>query len=174
MPDFESILGEAPARMTLVSLADGGRVEAMFNPENLEEALTATYAKQKVLGLSHTPKQFSNTEDLTETYQLVISANDGGPTEQSYLLEVRRRLMSWCYPRNATSLVGGAGPSRVLFVWPGFMSLTCVVTSLRFKYPKMSKAGPPLIMTVDVTMEEIRDTLLLSDDVFNLGTERTA
>ncbi len=173
MPDFNAILDEAPAKMALVNLANNERMEAMFNPDKLEESLSVSYAKQKVLGLSHTRKQFSNTDDLVETFQLVWTANGGSRAEQASLLEVRRILMSYCYPRLAASLVEGGGPPRILFVWPGWMSLTCVITSLKFSYPKMSKAGPPTIMVVDVIAEEIRDTLLLSEDVVDLGTERT-
>lgn len=172
MPDFESILNEAPAKMALVNLSTGERLEAQFNPERLEEALAATYAKQKVPGLSHTVKQFTNTEDLVETFQLVFSANGKAQGARRALLEARAFLMSLCYPRLVTSLVEGGGAPRALFVWPNFISISAVVTSLRFRYEKMSKEGPPVIMVVDVTLEEIRDSLLVSEDVRDNGTER--
>lgn len=173
MGDFADILEEDAARMALVNLATGDRWEALYNPEKLEETLGAAYVNQKVPGLSHPTKQFSNTESLVEKFQMVWSANGKGPKAQEELLTFRRWMMSLCYPRRASSLVEGGGPPRVLFVWPGFMSLTCVITALSFSYPKMSKAGPPVIMAIDVTAEEIRDTLLLMEDVIDVGTERT-
>lgn len=172
MPDFESILEEAPAKMALVNLSTGERLEAQFNPERLEETLAASYARQKVPGLSHTVKQFINTEDLIETFQLVFSANGLGTAAQASLLDARRFLMALCYPRLATSLVEGGGAPRALFVWPNFISISAVVTQLRFRYERMSKAGPPTIMVVDCTLEEIRDSLLVSEDVRDNGTER--
>ncbi len=171
--DFNATLEEDAARMALVNLATGDRWEALYNPEKLEESLGAAYTRQKVPGFSHSTKQFSNTEDLVEKFQLMWSANGKGPTAQAELLTFRRWMMSLVYPRRAASLVEGAGPPRVLFVWPGFMSLTCVITQLNFSYTKMSRNGPPLIMAIDVTAEEIRDTLLLMEDVINVGTERT-
>lgn len=172
MADLTTSLDFVPAKMALVNLGTGERLDAQFNPENLEEALGAVYSKQKVPGLSHTVKQFSHTDDLVETFQLYFTANGRGEAARTALLNARRYLMSLCYPRLATSLGDLSGAPRVLFVWPGFISLSCVITSLKFKYPRMGSDGPPTIMQVDVTMEEIRDTLLVSEDVRDNGTDR--
>ncbi len=172
MGDLQDTLEEDAARMSLVNLATGDRWDAYYNPDKLEEKLGAAYSRLKVPGNSHSNKQFTGTDDLVETFTLVWSANGKGQDAHQELLTFRRWMMSLVYPRRAASLVEGSGAPRILFVWPGFMSLTCVVTGLSFSYPKMSRAGPPSIMAIDVTAEEIRDTLLLMEDVIDFGTER--
>jgi hypothetical protein len=57
-------------------------------------------------------------------------------------------------------------------VWPSIVALTCVVTSLSFKYGRFSLAGTPIQFTAKLGLEELRDVRLLSEDVLASGTQR--
>jgi hypothetical protein len=166
------VAGQVPARMSIANVSTGDSVEAQFNPTELEEALEVNWARQTVPGLSHQPLQFVNTGNVKFTLELAFEAQD--PTaDLDQILHARRFLQSLCYPRRgATSVIGG-GPPRVLFVWPSFVSLTCVITTLTFKYSRFNLAGTPIQFTAKLGLEEIRDVRLLSEDVLASGTQRS-
>jgi len=69
--------------------------------------------------------------------------------------------------------VVGGGPPRALFVWPGVISLTCVLTALSFKYDRFNLEGTPVQFTAKVTLEETRDVRLLSEEVLADGSQRS-
>jgi hypothetical protein len=166
------VAARKPARMSIANIASGESVDAQFNPTDFEEALEVNWARQTVPGLSHQPLQFVNTGNAKFTLELNFEAQD--PTtdlEQIHL--ARRFLQSLCYPRRGAEDVIGGGPPRALFVWPGVISLTCVLTALSFKYGRFNLDGMPVQFTAKVTLEEIRDVRLLSEDVLADGTQRS-
>jgi hypothetical protein len=166
------VAGQLPARMSIANVATGDSVEAQFNPTELEEALEVTWARLTVPGLSHQPLQYTNTGNVKFTFELNFEAQD--PTaDLDQLLATRRFLQSLCYPRRGAANVASGGPPRALFVWPTLVSLTCVVTSLNFKYRRFNLAGTPVQFTVKVGLEEIRDVRLVSEDVLASGTQRS-
>jgi hypothetical protein len=59
-------------------------------------------------------------------------------------------------------------------VWPTIAILTCVITALAFKYRRFNVAGTPVQFTVKVSLEEIRDVRLVSEDVLASGTQRSS
>ena len=61
----------------------------------------------------------------------------------------------------------------MLFIWPRFISLTCVITALSFKYSRFRLDGTPVQFTAKVAFEEIRDVRLYSEDVLRDGTQRS-
>lgn len=166
------VAGQKPARMSIANVATGESVEAQFNPTDFEEALEVNWARQTVPGLSHQPLQFVNTGNVRFTLELNFEAQDPNSNlEQMHF--ARRFLQSLCYPRRGAEDVVGGGPPRALFVWPTVISLTCVVTALSFKYGRFNLEGTPVQFMAKVTLEEIRDVRLLSEDVLADGTQRS-
>jgi hypothetical protein len=53
------------------------------------------------------------------------------------------------------------------------IALTCVLTGLSFKYGRFALDGTPIQFSARVTIEEIRDVRLLSEDVLADGTRRS-
>jgi hypothetical protein len=158
--------------MSIANVATGDSVEAQFNPTEFEEALEVNWARQTVPGLSHQPLQFVNTGNAKFTLELNFEALDP-TTDLEQIHFARRFLQSLCYPRRGAEDVAGGGPPRALFVWPNVVSLTCVVTGLSFKYSRFNLDGTPVQFTTKVTLEEVRDVRLLSEDVLADGTRRS-
>jgi hypothetical protein len=166
------VAAQTPARMSIANVSSGESIEAQFNPTELEEALEVNWARLTVPGLSHQPLQFVNTGNLKFTLELLFEAHNPA-TDVDRNLRARRFLQSLCYPRRGAADVVGGGPPRVLFVWPTFVSLTCVIASLSFKYSRFNLAGTPIHFTAKLALEEIRDVRLLSEDVLANGTQRS-
>lgn len=165
------VAAQAPARMSIADVSSGESIEAQFNPTEFEEAVEVNWARQTVPGLSHQPMQFVNTGNVKFTLELQFEAQD--PSDIDQILRARRFLQSLCYPRRGAADVVGGGPPRALFVWPTFVSLTCVIASLSFKYSRFNLAGTPVHFTAKVALEEIRDVRLLSEEVLANGTQRS-
>jgi hypothetical protein len=113
-----------------------------------------------------------NTGNAKFALELHFEAQDPA-TNLDQIHFARRFLQSLCYPRRGAEDVAGGGPPRALFVWPGVISLTCVLTALAFKYLRFNVAGAPVEFSAKVTLEEIRDVRLLSEDVLADGTRRS-
>ena len=71
--------------------------------------------------------------DLEQVF-LELTGEPDPTTDLETIHRARRFLQSLCYPRRGAEDVVGGGPPRALFVWPGVISLTCVLTALSFKY----------------------------------------
>ena len=166
------VASERPARMSIANVATGESVEAQFNPSEFEEALEVNWTRQTVPGLSHQPLQFVNTGNVKFTLELNFEVQDPS-TDLDTIHQGRRFLQSLCYPRRGAEDVVGGGPPRALFVWPNVISLSCVVTALSFKYGRFNLEGTPVQFTAKVTLEEIRDVRLLSEDVLADGSQRS-
>ncbi len=167
-PGRVGIFGQAkrkPERMTIVNTDDprGSRIEAQFNPTQFTEALKVNYSRQQVSGLSHQLLQYEGTSNDAIAFELFFDAD--GVDRLKRNLFARKFLQSVCYPRRLAQLVTGGGPPRLMFIWPGFIGLTCVLTSLTFTYERFAPSGHPLDFRAAVSLEEIRDFRLLSDDV---------
>lgn len=160
-----------PATMLLVNLANNQTLQPQFNPTEFEEKLGATWAKLAVPGLSHQVKQFSNTIDVTYDFELFYRVSDGGPDELKRVLQARLFLYAACHPRASATTINGAGPPRLLFVWPELISLSCVITALSFKYTMFNRNGNPIAYTAKVTLEEIRDVMITMEEVLAEGTQ---
>jgi len=166
------VASQRPARMSIANTSTGDVVDAQFNPAEFEEALEVNWARQTVPGLSHQPLQFVNTGNVKFTLELHFEVHDpSADIDQIHF--ARRFLQSLCYPRRGAEDVIGGGPPRALFIWPNVASLTCVVTGLSFKYGRFNLEGTPIQFTAKVTLEEIRDVRLLSEDVLAGGSQRS-
>lgn len=175
-----------PRRVSLTNLSTGEGWIAMFNPTGFEEQVQVNWNRRQVLGLSHEPLQYGNTGNWTFSLDLYmrgtksVTANpftestikDKAPKGLDDIMAIRKFLMSLAYPVSGTT-IGEGGPPRVLVVWPHIMSITCVVTSVKFANQRFNVEGYPVEYVASVGFEEIRDTRISSSDIRQLGTERS-
>lgn len=185
---------QSPARMSFTNLDNARSLEAQFNPETLDEILDVDWAELEVQGMSHRPQQYSGTGNHEFTFTLQFNCIDSGGgdmvtndpsllnqvrpttgTTQNRLADIqlaRNYLLSMAYgPRGRQDIVGSS-PSRFLFVWPGLVSLTCVLHKLKIKHLQFNLQGQSMRFDADITIKEIRDVRLFGEDVFFDGTFR--
>lgn len=167
----QSVASRAPS-MLLVNLSNNVTLEPQFNPTEFEEKLGSVWSRQAIPGLSHQVKQFGNTVDVTYDFELFYRVSDGGDAELQRVKTARLFLYAACHPRAAATAIPSAGPPRLLFVWPGLITLSCVVTALAFKYTRFNSNGDPVAYTAKVTLEEIRDVMVSMEDILVKGTQR--
>lgn len=174
---------EAP-KVRFINTENGEEVVAQYNPQDLDESIDVNYAKLPVLGMSHQVMQYQYTDNYKTNISLFwhsmhgdLRPANGKQPDGPYNIvashrEARNTLMSWCYPKiDAANILGGA-PPRLLFVWPGQISFTCVITALKFKTVRWDVLGNPVQWSADVAIEEIRDTRLSQSEVRQFGTIR--
>ena len=167
---FEAVT-TAPQRMTITSLSDPRAVMTpQFNPTEFTEAISVNYSRTTVPGLSHEQLQYVATTNDKFSLDLFYDADTQERADRNMV--DRKFLISLCYPRRPVGDLLIGGPPRLLFLWPGFISLTCVLTQLSFQYQRFAPSGIPIEFTASVTLEEIRDLRLIQDDVLENGTVR--
>ena len=167
-----------PARMYIQSLdRPEDRVDAQFNPETLRETVSAHWNQWEIPGLSHQPLQYGFTTNDKFEFELVFDAGKGPhPISASAVddnLLCRDQLLSWQYLRRQDDLGNIGDTQRLLFVWPNFISITCVLTSASFTYEMFNSIGQPTAFRVQLQVEEIRDAILYAEDVQILGSQRS-
>ncbi len=155
-----------PPRMTITRLDDPTIVlEAQYNPEEVKEKVGASWSKQVVPGLSHQVKQFTNTENRRISFTMVFQAIPLGLDGTSRIRQVRRFFLSSVRPRRNVGSIASAGAPRLLFVWPEYMSLTATLESANMNTKRYNAGGPPIELSVEVELEEIRDTAIFADEI---------
>lgn len=161
-----------PRRMYLTDLRTAETFEAQFNPTELEESIDVAYSELGVPGLPHAPLQYSGTSNKKFEFELFVSTH--GALERGLGEDFRRFLESLCYPAAVADTVLTGAPPRVLFVWPRLVSLTCVIRTLKFRHQRFAIDGGTTRYVASVSVSEIRDARLTSDDVRRVGTIRSA
>lgn len=162
---------EKAPQMILVNMITGEARSAQFNPEELAEELGTNYASLTVPGLSHTRKHFINTEDVKFDFELWYHAVGGTEADLKAIHEDRKHIYALAHPWRADGISRG-GPPRSLFIWPTFISLTCIVRKVIFRYTQFNKFGTPIAWRAKLALEEVRDEFVSMEDVRNLGTFR--
>lgn len=168
----ESAFESTPEMMSIVNLDTLTELVAQYNPEEITERIGANYSRHAVQGHSHQIKQFSHTEDLSVTFTMAWSGH-AGPAFYEYIHFARRFLHSVHYPKRSAGLIAHAGPPRLLFVWPELFTLTAVMTGCTIHHQAFQQKGGTVRYTAAITLEEIRDAFISSEDVLEYGTERT-
>lgn len=175
--------------MTLANLETGDAITAQFNPDELEEELGVNFERLEILGLSHKPLQYKNTDNHALSFdlgfdgvsaRLVDVSREGAGfgaggafgNAAASIDFARSFMLHLCYPRKGAQDVAGGGPPRVFMFWPNFISLTCRITKLKFKHRRWARSMAPVLFTATVTIEEARDVRLFSEDVLEKGTQR--
>lgn len=170
---MENVVGIRHAKMSLVNLATGEELEAMFNPEDFEETLGPKWIKQSSPGASFERMHYGGSENNSYNLDLYFDAHNEERGGMERILEARKFLQAACVSRRSNSITHNAPPT-LLFVWPTMIALQCVVSGkMKFKYRKFNRAGAPTIYVVSVPLEEIRDVRLYSEDILLTGTIRT-
>ena len=135
------------------------------------------YSRLQVPGLSHEILQFSSTGNVTLPVELYLDkyfARAVSAEEDPDTLAFKRFLQALTVPAGGASDVASGGPPRALLVWPGLVSLTCVVTGLEFRYEQFGARGEVLVYRAQITFEEIRDVRITSEEMRVQGSLRGA
>lgn len=169
-----------PNRMTLTNLFNQSFMTAQFNPKELKDKVAANYEDVQLMGMSHEVGQYKGTTAQEFTFELGFDAHSmrgsdlGGPiasqaTEASIgggrPKHCERMLRSLLYPPRGAQDVGGGAPPRVLFSWPGFISVVATVRTLEITYKRFTSKGPPTWFVAAVTLKEARDARITMEDV---------
>jgi len=156
-----------PPRCTLVNLSTGEEKACLFNPEALAERVQMNFARGEVFGMSHQPQQYTSTTNRglpgLQFYLDKIYAREIEPDAD--IMDFRHFLMAFSAPPAAAADVAHNAPPRLLFVWPGVLSVQTVVLSLEFRYTDFGTDGSVLRYTAAVELEEARDTRQTSEDL---------
>lgn len=168
-----SALQRKASKMYLTDLKTLETLTAQYNPDAFEEIIHVMWARLQPPGLSHARLQYDHTDNHRVVYELIYDALDGGNVDGN--LDARNFLQSLCYSKRGAQTVADGEATRLLFVWPGMLSLTCVIDGeMKFKHTRFGVDGRTTFFTVTMQLSEIRDTQLFSEDVRQNGTQRSA
>lgn len=157
---FDVIIGNLQTRQYVI---------AQYTPLKVQEELSVEFERLKVLGLSHQPLQYSQTNNHKVTLSFDFN---GDPKQGQTAADQRRFLLSNCYPSRSARNVKSGGPSGVVVDWPELFSLVCVQLSVKMDHELFKKTGGSRKFTAQVVFEELRDLRLYAEDVARLGTVR--
>lgn len=154
--------------MSLQRLDDPSlKLTAQYNPTEITQAYGANYARLAVPGLSHQVKHFANTNDVTMKFGLDFVVDDGGESAADALIAARLFFATSVRPKARVGNVASSGAPRLYLFWPNFFSMTCVLTNADLKFTQFNRSARPTRMRADVTVEEIRDAVILADQFFD-------
>lgn len=176
---------ERPERMTLANIETGDLITAQFNPDEVKEELAVNYEKLEILGQSFKPLQYKSTENFQLTYELGfdgvsnrdISATNlepsaGDTVGPAAIMGARSFLYHLCYPRKGAQDVIGGGPPRAYMYWPNLYAFSCRITKVTITHRRWARSMTPVLFTAQVTIEQISDARIYSEDVLVKGTLR--
>ncbi|WP_426747435.1 peptidoglycan-binding protein [Myxococcus faecalis] len=156
-----------PPRCLLVNVLTGEAMECLFNPTQLTEKLQVNWNRLAVPGLSHQVLQFQGTSNRqlagVEFYLDAFFATQQG--DASNIMAFRAFLRALTVPPAGTEGVLATAPPRVLVLWPGLLTVECVVASVEFQYRQLAVDGRVLVYTATVTFEEVLDTRVTSEQL---------
>ncbi|NOJ79801.1 CIS tube protein [Myxococcus xanthus] len=161
-----SSLARSP-RCILVNVLTGEAMECLFNPTQLVEKVQVNWNRLAVPGLSHQVLQFQGTSNRqlagVEFYLDAFFATQQADT--SNVMAFRAFLRALTVPPAGTEGVLATAPPRVLVLWPGVITVECVVASVEFQYRQLAVDGRVLVYTATVTFEEVLDTRVTSEQL---------
>jgi len=154
-----------PPRCFLVNVITAESMDCLFNPTQLAEKVQVNWNRLQVPGLSHQVLQFQGTGNRqlssVEFYlDKVFAAEQPGDTD---VMEFRRFLRSLTVPPEGTEGVPATAPPRVLFIWPGVLSVETVLTDVEFQYRQFGADGAVLVYAATCSFEEILDARVTSE-----------
>ncbi len=154
------------ANMSLTNLRTGDALEAQLQPEELEAAIAVGYNELAILGYSHKPLQFMQTENL----EIPVELRFYRLWKSFDLKRATRFLMALAHPMRSDSVEGGGTPD-VLLVWPNFLSVRCRVREVRLKATRFERTGEPIFAVFRLKLHRVSDTRILSEDIGLTGLE---
>lgn len=158
-------VAQKPPRCVLVNVTTAESIECLFNPTQLAEKIQVHWNRLQVPGLSHQVIQFQGTgnRQLTsiEFYlDKLFAAEQPGDTD---IMEFRRFLRALTVPPEGAEGVPATAPPRVLFIWPGVLSVETVLTDLELQYRQFGADGSVLVYVATCSFEEILDARVTSE-----------
>lgn len=170
---LSAILQQRPPRVSFTDLRTTETVEMPFVPSRFTEELVANWARKTVVGMSHQRKHFVSTSNYKiPGIEFFFSAIT--PKQAEEVHNGRRFLMSLMYPTRGAEGIAGAGPARILFIWPQMVSFTCTLDRLSITHEQFNREGLAVVFRAQMDLEEIRDARLASEDVRRQGTQRSS
>ena len=152
-----------PPKVEIINLHDLESFACQINPETLTRVNSAEYQKHNVIGLSHKPLQYTGSDNRTlPGVEFHVDRN----IDRAYDVPGFLRFMAsmTLTPR----AIGGAPqnrPARTLFVWPGVVTMECVIRKVVEKMKLFYTDGTLRAATVTVDFEEVRDVRWFADDI---------
>jgi len=153
-------------------VATAETIEAQFNPEKFLFGIGVNYEEQDVPGAGYKPLQYKNTDNPQMTIELFYRV----VTEEEQLIrdDAERFLLSLCYPRRGAGTIPQHPPPRMLIVWPSYVRLNVVVRRLDIQAIRFNRLGAPIEEKFSLTVDEIRDGQIFSEDVRSQGLRRAS
>lgn len=158
------------------------KVVAQFNPERLKESIGVDWQRFSIPGLSHQHLQYGTARNVEYRFELYFtghimrdtrwSPGDIAASQVAKNMASRDQIHAWMLRRRDASLGAIGDTQRLLFVWPNFISLSCVLVSAEFEYTAFNTEGVPVAFKVELLVEEIRDVVMFAEDVLLYGTRR--
>lgn len=175
-------------RARLINQATNETRVFLFNPESVDSRIRVNWNKHVSLGASMERMHFKNTSNVTFAMELLVNRMilakrfraagkiDPGifPIIRNEFDDYRKFLLSLCYPRGTPNDPVRRSPPRVLILWPRFLAIEAVVTSMSFRDESFAENLEPISFRATVEFEEIRDFRLTSNVIRRSGFIRAA
>jgi Contractile injection system tube protein len=167
----DSTLNARPERVSITNIETGDVLEVQFNPDEVNEKVGAAYNDLAILGLSHKPDQFQNTENLAINIDLPFDALcvDGGVET---IGRARKFLHHLAYPVDGQDVRTGGTP-RAMFLWPGLYAITGRLRSVDITMKRFNRDMALTYFVAKVALTESRTSRITSAEVLDFGTVRS-
>ena len=152
-------LAADPERVHLVNQTTGEDKVVLINPEAFSLALEVRYTRIQPPGLSHEVLQYQGTGNRKISNiafmldRFIAEAQPDAPDIQDF----ERFVMALTVPPGGTSGARDTRPPRAMVIWPGVLTMECVLTGVEFTYTDFSVDGGLLAYTASCSFEEILD-----------------
>jgi len=124
--------------------------------------------------VTHDP-EISTQSELVAALRSTGTISGQGRTQNRLadILLARNYLLSLFYAPQGAQDVSGGAPPRFLFVWPNLIVLTCKIDRCRIRHRRFNLQAQTTLFQAEISISEIRDVRLHSDEVFYDGTIRS-
>lgn len=166
-------LNTQPPKISFSNVVDPkDTIFPQYNPNKLREQIKVQWSKITVPGLSHKRVNYISTENTGFKMKLHYDATGRTPDVREKFLDHRKFFQAHAVPRGGADTVLGGEAPRLLFIWPGLISMTCILESADFDYTRFNSELGLLTWDVDLVLSEIRDVRLTFEEVRAQGTQR--
>jgi len=170
---------KAPQRWFLMDVDSGDIWDFPLNPEVVSESVAVNYSRAAIAGMSHEQLQYSRTGNIKVPLRIILHrdmiARDRNITwakAQDVMMKFVRFVQSLTVvQKKYLGQIGGSPPSVYLSV-PELLEIQAKVTNLGITYDQLDHDYKPIMVTVQVELEEHRESRYYSEDVREFGTRR--
>ncbi len=169
-------LESGPPKASFFNLSSGEIKDFFFNPTTLEQNMgTANYDRVSYPGLPHQRLAYQGNTNPTVALEIYVDKIflDQANQRSIDVVDFKKYLQALMLPVEGDGLTVGSAPPRVIFAWPNVVHFTAVARSLVFQNRTFSQeTAEVLIYTATLTLEEVRDVRLSSEEVRQGGMNR--